>query len=102
MADAADETVLATRYMDDVEVDLTLIPAEIEMWDKRTHFLFCEEGCVRYGYREYALKEIANTRVIPILGKAIWWNPQTHLATLHEAYAMMEGSRAGCDARRIS
>jgi len=75
MADACDETMALTRFMDDEAMDLSLVPAEIEMWDMRTRYLFDEGGCRESGYTKHALHELKQARVVPIANRNFGGRP---------------------------
>ena len=66
MADACDETMAFTRQLDDEAMDLSVTPAEIELWDERMRHLFDEGGCRHSGYTKHALAELQKPRAMPI------------------------------------
>ncbi len=59
MADAVDECVVLTRFLDDEAYDLAAAPDEVASFQRNVHYLFIEGGCTSVlGYTSYALEEL--------------------------------------------
>ena len=71
LADAADETILLTRYMDQEAADSADIAAEIMARCQRTMHLFVNEGAKNSGHTEHMLQYLSKARVVPVTGQHI-------------------------------
>ncbi len=68
MADAVDECVVLTRFLDDESYDLAAAPDEVASFQRNVHYLFVEGGCTKVsGYTKFALEELRrNVKVVNV------------------------------------
>ena len=64
MADASDECVLLTRFMDRDTFDIGFTHAELRQFQERISHLFLSKACLACGYTQVALEFLKRPRVL--------------------------------------
>eukprot|EP00438_Fugacium_kawagutii_P007524 Skav231105 [mRNA] locus=scaffold2525:459335:462529:+ [translate_table: standard] len=71
MADACEETIVLLRFGDQNRLEVATLPREIAAWQSRTKLLFVDGKCKDYGFTNFMITELQNTRMVPVTAKAI-------------------------------
>jgi len=71
MADAADECMILTRFLDKDTFDVGAMRVEFEQFNNRIKDLFLHKMCLKSGYTQVALDFLKHARVLQVPGQAL-------------------------------
>ena len=71
MADAADECMILTRFLDKDTFDVGAMRVELEQFNNRVNDLFLHKTCLKSGYTQVALDFLKHPRVLQVPGQAL-------------------------------
>ena len=68
LADAGDENLVLTRFLEDELSDKSRMAHEVQRFRARIHYLFVDRGCLKTGYTAHMVNVLKQQRIIFLKG----------------------------------